>query len=72
MLLLILGVALWSAAHLFKRVAPGLRQPLGNAGKGIAALLLVASLVMMVLGYRQAESSRSIRRRRASGTRTTS
>ncbi|MWP36378.1 hypothetical protein GQY15_02030 [Rhodobacter sphaeroides] len=55
MLLLILGVALWSAAHLFKRVAPGLRQPLGNAGKGIAALLLVASLVMMVLGYRQAE-----------------
>ncbi|SNX69501.1 NnrU protein [Cereibacter ovatus] len=55
MLLLILGVALWSAAHLFKRVAPGLRQPLGIAGKGIAALLLVGSLVMMVMGYRQAD-----------------
>ncbi|WP_145106434.1 NnrU family protein [Cereibacter sediminicola] len=55
MLLLICGVALWSAAHLFKRVAPGLRAPLGNAGKGVAALLLVASVVMMVVGYRQAD-----------------
>ena len=49
-----MGVALWSAAHLFKRVAPGLRQPLGNAGKGLVALLLVGSLVLMVVGYRAA------------------
>ncbi|MCE6951232.1 NnrU family protein [Cereibacter sphaeroides] len=55
MLLLILGVALWSAAHLFKRVAPALRAPLGDAGKGVAALLLVTSLVLMVMGYRAAD-----------------
>ncbi|MGP3698257.1 NnrU family protein [Rhodobacter sp. NSM] len=55
MLLLILGVAIWCGAHLFKRVAPDLRRPLGNAGKGIAALLLIASVVLMVIGYRSAE-----------------
>lgn len=55
MLLLISGVALWSAAHLFKRVAPGLREPLGIAGKGVAAILLLASLALIVLGYREAD-----------------
>lgn len=52
MLLLILGVALWSAAHLFKRVAPGVRAGLGDKAKGPIALLLLLSVVLMVIGYR--------------------
>ena len=41
MLILILGVALWWAAHLFKRIAPGVREPMGDKGKGVVALALV-------------------------------
>jgi len=55
MTLLVLGVALWSAAHLFKRFAPGMRAGMGEAGKGVVAVLVVAAVVMMVLGYRGAE-----------------
>ena len=51
MTLLILGVALWWAAHLFKRVAPGARAGLGNAGKGLVAVALLASVAMMYFGY---------------------
>ncbi|MEO9781192.1 MAG: NnrU family protein [Sedimentitalea sp.] len=50
--LLFLGVALWWAAHLFKRVAPERRAAMGNAGKGMVALAIVASIVLMVLGFR--------------------
>lgn len=55
MVYLILGLILWIAAHLFKRVAPDLRASLGNAGKGIAAVGILAGLVLMVIGYRQAD-----------------
>ncbi|MDT8853992.1 NnrU family protein [Paracoccaceae bacterium Fryx2] len=54
MLLLILGVALWIAAHSFKRLAPDLRARMGNAGKGLVAVLLLLALVLMVYGYRSA------------------
>ncbi len=50
--LLILGLALWWAAHLFKRIAPGARAKLGNGGKGLVALALLASVVLMVIGFR--------------------
>lgn len=50
--LLILGVALWWAAHLFKRVAPARRAALGDRGKGMVALAIVGSIVLMILGYR--------------------
>lgn len=52
--LLIAGVLLWSGAHLFKRVLPKSRAKLGSAGRGIVAIALVFSLVLMFLGYRQA------------------
>jgi uncharacterized membrane protein len=52
---LILGLILWTAAHLFKRVAPELRARMGNAGKGLAAVGILAGLVLMIYGYRQAE-----------------
>lgn len=55
MTLLILGVLLWSLVHLFKRLAPGLREPMGEKAKGPIALLILASVVLMVLGYRWAD-----------------
>lgn len=56
MTLLVLGILIWWGAHLFKRVAPGIREPMGQRGKGLVALALLAGVVLMVLGYRSAES----------------
>ncbi|MEM9975570.1 MAG: NnrU family protein [Pseudomonadota bacterium] len=56
MTLLSLGIVLWYAGHFFKRALPGVRQGLGDPGKGIAALAILAGLVLMVIGYRGAES----------------
>ena len=50
--ILIVGVALWWAAHLFKRVAPARRAAMGNSGRGAVAGALVVSIVLMVIGYR--------------------
>ena len=55
MALLIPGLILWIAAHLFKRVAPAARDRMGGAGKGAIAVLLMVALVLIVLGYRQAD-----------------
>ncbi|VDS09971.1 NnrU protein [Paracoccus haematequi] len=55
MVLLSLGVVLWWAAHLFKRAAPERRAALGDTGKGLVALLLVLSVVLMVIGYKRAD-----------------
>lgn len=52
MILTLTGLALWSGAHLFKRLAPGMRAGLGNRAMGVIALLLVLSVVLMVIGYR--------------------
>lgn len=52
MALLIAGMVIWWAAHLFKRIAPGLRAGLGDAGKGAVALALLVAVVLMVIGYR--------------------
>ncbi len=62
MTLLYIGVALWCAAHLFKRIWPSGRAALtGRLGegpaKGIVALALLVSIVLMVVGYRGAEFS---------------
>jgi uncharacterized membrane protein len=54
MTLLILGVILWVAAHLFKRLMPEARARMGDKGKGLVALVLVVSLVLMIVGYRGA------------------
>ncbi len=53
-ILLVAGVALWTAAHLWKRIAPASRARFGDAGKGIVAVLIVTSIVLMVIGYRGA------------------
>mgnify|MGYP001627793604 CR=1 FL=1 len=54
MFLLILGLALWVLPHFFKRLHPEARARLGDKGKGIIALVLAVSVVLMVIGYRAA------------------
>ena len=54
MVLLISGVALWWAAHLFKRLAPERRAALGDKGKALVAILLILSVFVMARGYGQA------------------
>lgn len=60
MTLLILGLALWSAAHFFKTLMPAQRAALTarlgeGPSKGLMAALIVISVVMMVIGYQRAE-----------------
>ena len=57
MTLLISGIALWWAAHFFKRVAPDVRAKLGDPGKGLVAVLILVSVVLMVMGYRSWDST---------------
>ncbi len=52
--LLSAGLAVWVGAHVWKRVAPVSRERLGNPGKGVVALLLAASVALMVFGYKNA------------------
>ena len=52
--LLTLGLALWIWAHAFKRLHPARRANMGDKGKGLMALIIVAGVVLMVLGYRSA------------------
>ena len=54
MSLLVGGLVLWTLAHYFKRLLPEQRAAMGNAGKGLVALAIVASLLMMIFGYRWA------------------
>ncbi|MTH58391.1 NnrU family protein [Paracoccus litorisediminis] len=55
MLILILGVALWWGAHLFKRAAPGTRAGMGEKGKRLVTAVLIASVLLMILGYRMSD-----------------
>jgi len=52
---LILGLVLWTAGHFFKRVMPGVRASMGNAGKGVMGVILILSVYLMVSGFRSAE-----------------
>ncbi|MEM8822836.1 MAG: NnrU family protein [Pseudomonadota bacterium] len=55
--LLVGGILLWMGAHLFKRIAPETRAKLGDPGKGLVTLLLIAAIVMMVYGYGRADGA---------------
>ena len=57
MTILILGLVLWSGLHFWKRLAPGSRAAMGDRGKMIVAVGVIASVVLMVIGYRAAEST---------------
>jgi len=55
MTLLILGLLLWIAVHVWKRVAPAHRASFGEKGKGIVAIGSVIAIVLMVIGYGRAD-----------------
>jgi uncharacterized membrane protein len=55
MIWILLGLGLWVAAHLFKRLAPGRRAAMGNAARGLVTIAVLASVVLMVIGYRGAD-----------------
>ncbi|MFN4203940.1 MAG: NnrU family protein [Tabrizicola sp.] len=55
MTLIVLGLALWWVAHLWKRLAPASRARFGDPGKGIVAVGVLAGVVLMVMGYRGVE-----------------
>lgn len=57
MILILVGLLLWSGAHFWKRIAPSQRAAMGDRGKGIVAVLSVAGIVAMVIGYRGAEGT---------------
>lgn len=57
MIWILLGLALWIGAHLFKRVAPAARAKLGEPGKGLVTLLLLVSIALMTIGYKQADTA---------------
>lgn len=57
MILLILGLLLWTAAHLFKPLMPEARAVLANRlgegpSKGVVALFIALGLILIVTGYR--------------------
>ncbi|MBM1558040.1 hypothetical protein JQV19_16270 [Sulfitobacter mediterraneus] len=52
MILLFLGLALWTAAHFYKRALPAQRAALGEKGKGFVALAIGLSILLMIFGYR--------------------
>lgn len=55
MVLIIAGLCVWTFSHYFKRLLPARRAALGDPGKGLVALGIVAGLVLMILGYRAAD-----------------
>jgi uncharacterized membrane protein len=61
MTMFVLGVALWCVAHLVPSVAPGLRGRLMAIGegpyKGLFALTIVGSLLLIIFGWRAAVPS---------------
>ena len=53
--LLILGIVLFVGAHWFKRLSPDSRAAMGeNKGKGIMAVVMLAGLILLIIGYRNA------------------
>jgi len=61
MTMFVLGLAVWCVAHLMPSVAPGLRGRLMSIGagpyKGLFALTIVGSLLLIIFGWRVVEPS---------------
>ena len=55
MTLIVLGLLLWWAAHLWKRLAPASRARWGEPGKGLVTAGVLAGVVLMVIGFRGSE-----------------
>ena len=57
MVLLILGVALWSFAHLARRVFPGFHGAMRGSERPMVTGMLILSVILMVIGYRSADAT---------------
>ncbi len=57
MTLLIAGLVFWFAGHLWNRFLPGLYTGLGKAAYGVSAVIIILGVVLMVLGYRAADTT---------------
>jgi uncharacterized membrane protein len=55
MALLILGVLMWSLAHLAKRLFPGFRRAMKGAERPMVTALVLLSLVLMFVGWRASD-----------------
>lgn len=59
MIFLVLGILLWSGAHMFKRLFPDYRANLdkkaGRAAKGIIGVFILLSVGLIVFGFRSAD-----------------
>ena len=55
MLLIILGLIVWTAAHYWKRLAPEHRAGFDDKGKLVVTVASFAAIALMILGYRSAE-----------------
>ncbi|MFT4717521.1 MAG: putative membrane protein [Paracoccaceae bacterium] len=60
MFYLLVGLAMWWGTHLLKRVLPGMRRDMDKTigigpSKGIISVLILASVVLMFIGYRSAD-----------------
>ncbi|MGR3453870.1 NnrU family protein [Pseudooceanicola sp.] len=56
MLLIALGLILWTWPHMMKEYTPGLRARIGDkAARPLVAVVALVAIVLMVLGYRSAE-----------------
>lgn len=56
MTVLLLGLLLWASAHMFKRIAPRARASMGDRAKAMVAGLSLMGILLMVLGFRSAET----------------
>ncbi len=56
MTLIILGLLLWTVSHTWKRFAPAHRARVGDKGKGFVAIASLVAIVLMVIGYRGADT----------------
>lgn len=55
MIVLVLGVLIWAAAHLFRRVAPEARARMGGSGRMVMGLAAGLATVLMIWGFRSAD-----------------
>lgn len=56
MILLVLGLILWSGTHFWKRLAPASRAAAGDRGRMIVAIGVFAGVILMIIGYRSADT----------------
>jgi len=55
MTLLIIGILVFMIGHFWKRVFAGVYDSIGPAAKGISAVVTIGGLVLIIIGYRNAD-----------------